>query len=219
MGVQSWGWEDPLEKKKATHSSISAWKIPWIAEPGGLQSTESQRVGHDWTTEHAHRAHKTNLSRQTSSRLRSRVDRPADCKSAQAALSASSLRLWFPKCIYLSKLIQLYILNEHVLSYAKFTSIKSAFYRVKFHSTTSNGKGSAFLESPKSTPREPTPGWWWQAHGPEYSAHLRARTDLRLYDPAANKVHQFSKTGLHDKNKLGQYPLTIKTSHNPNCYL
>ena len=145
--------------------------------------------------------------------------RPADCKSAQAALSASSLRLWFPKCIYLAKFIQLYILNEQVLSYAKFTSINSAFYRVKFHSTTSNGRGSAFPESPKSTPREPTPVWWWQAHGPEYSAHLRARTDLQLYDPAANKVYQFSKTGLHDKNKLGQYSLTIKTSHNPKCYL
>ena len=33
MGVQSWGWEDPLEKEKATHSSISAWKIPWTEQP------------------------------------------------------------------------------------------------------------------------------------------------------------------------------------------
>lgn len=145
--------------------------------------------------------------------------RRADCNSAQEAVSASALRLWFPRCIYLSQLIQLYILNEHVLSYAKCTSIKSAFYRVKFHSTTSNGRGSAFLESPKSTPRETTPVFWWQVYGPEYSAHLPARTDLRLYDPAANKVYQLSKTGLHDKNKLGQNPLTIKTSHNPKCYL
>ena len=45
--VQSLGWEDPLEKGKATHSSILAWRIPWREEPGGLQSTESQRVGHD----------------------------------------------------------------------------------------------------------------------------------------------------------------------------
>ena len=36
--VQSLGWEDPLEKKVATHSSILAWKIPWMEEPGGLQS-------------------------------------------------------------------------------------------------------------------------------------------------------------------------------------
>ena len=45
--VQSLGQEDPLEKEMATHSSILAWRIPWTEEPGGLQSTESQRVGHD----------------------------------------------------------------------------------------------------------------------------------------------------------------------------
>ena len=39
--------EDPLEKEKATHSSILAWKIPWTEEPGGLQSKESQRVRHN----------------------------------------------------------------------------------------------------------------------------------------------------------------------------
>ena len=38
------GWEDPLEKKMATHSSILAWKIPWAEEPGKLQSTGLQRV-------------------------------------------------------------------------------------------------------------------------------------------------------------------------------
>ena len=47
MQVQSLGWEDPLEKEMATHSSILAWKISWTEEPGGLQSTGSQRVGHD----------------------------------------------------------------------------------------------------------------------------------------------------------------------------
>ena len=36
------GWEDPLEKEMATHSSILAWEIPWTEEPGGLQSTGSQ---------------------------------------------------------------------------------------------------------------------------------------------------------------------------------
>ena len=41
------GWEDPLEKEMATHSSILAWRTPWTEEPGGLQSTGSQRVGHD----------------------------------------------------------------------------------------------------------------------------------------------------------------------------
>ena len=45
--VQSLGGEDTLEKEMATHSSILAWKTPWIEEPGGLQSMGSQRVGHD----------------------------------------------------------------------------------------------------------------------------------------------------------------------------
>ena len=45
--VQSLGWEDPLEKEMATHSSTLAWKIPWREEPGRLQSMESQRVRHD----------------------------------------------------------------------------------------------------------------------------------------------------------------------------
>ena len=44
--VRSLGQEDPLEKEKATHCSILAWRIPWTEEPGGLQSTGSQRVGH-----------------------------------------------------------------------------------------------------------------------------------------------------------------------------
>ena len=40
--VQSLGWEDPLEKEMATHSSILAWRNPWTEEPGGLQSVGSQ---------------------------------------------------------------------------------------------------------------------------------------------------------------------------------
>ena len=45
--VQSLGWENPLVKGIATHSSLLAWRIPRTEEPGGLQSMESQRVGHD----------------------------------------------------------------------------------------------------------------------------------------------------------------------------
>ena len=45
--VRSLGQEDPLEKERATHSSILAWKIPWTEEPGRLQSMGSQRVRHD----------------------------------------------------------------------------------------------------------------------------------------------------------------------------
>ena len=42
--VQSFGWEDPLEKEMATHSSTLAWRIPWTEEPRGLQSTGSQEM-------------------------------------------------------------------------------------------------------------------------------------------------------------------------------
>ena len=45
--VQSLGWEDPLEKEMAPHPSILAWKIPWLEEPGRLQSMGSQRVERD----------------------------------------------------------------------------------------------------------------------------------------------------------------------------
>ena len=45
--VRSLGREDPLEKEMATHSSILAWRTPWTEELGRLQSTGSQRVGHD----------------------------------------------------------------------------------------------------------------------------------------------------------------------------
>jgi len=45
--VQSLGWEVPLKKEMATHSSILAWKIPWTERPGRLQSMGSQKVGHD----------------------------------------------------------------------------------------------------------------------------------------------------------------------------
>ena len=46
--VRSLGWEDPLAKGMATHTSILDWRIPWTEEPGGLQSMGSQKVRHDW---------------------------------------------------------------------------------------------------------------------------------------------------------------------------
>ena len=52
--VQSLGWEDPLEKEMATHSSILAWEILWTEEPGRTQSMGSERVGHDLATKHHH---------------------------------------------------------------------------------------------------------------------------------------------------------------------
>ena len=45
--LRSLGWEDPLEKEMAIHSSTIAWKIPWTEEPGRLQSMGSRRAGHD----------------------------------------------------------------------------------------------------------------------------------------------------------------------------
>ena len=48
--VQALGWEDPLEKEMAVHSSTIAWKIPWTEEPGRPQSMGLQRVGHDCAT-------------------------------------------------------------------------------------------------------------------------------------------------------------------------
>ena len=46
MQIESLGWENPLEKEMAIHSSILAWEIPWTEEPGGLQSLGSQK---SWT--------------------------------------------------------------------------------------------------------------------------------------------------------------------------
>ena len=48
--LDPWGQEDSLEKGMATHSSILAWRNSWTEEPGGLQSTELQRGGHNWAT-------------------------------------------------------------------------------------------------------------------------------------------------------------------------
>ena len=48
--VRFLGWEDPLEKEMATHSSTLAWKIPWTEKPGRLQSIGSRTVGHNWVT-------------------------------------------------------------------------------------------------------------------------------------------------------------------------
>ena len=59
--VRSLGWEDPLEKELATHSSILAWRIPWTEDTGGLQSKVFQRVGQDWATN----TFKTSLLAQT----------------------------------------------------------------------------------------------------------------------------------------------------------
>ena len=53
--VQSLGWENPLEKEMATHSSFLAWEIPWTEEPGRLQFRGSQTVRHDLETKQQQR--------------------------------------------------------------------------------------------------------------------------------------------------------------------
>ena len=54
MRVWSLGWEDPLKEESTTSFSKLVWRIPWTEALGGLQSIESQRVRHDWATEHTH---------------------------------------------------------------------------------------------------------------------------------------------------------------------
>ena len=65
MQVWSLSQKDLLEEKMATHSSILAWKIPWLEEPDWLQSMGSQRVGHNWND----LAHFSKLSKRTKSYL------------------------------------------------------------------------------------------------------------------------------------------------------
>ena len=62
--VRSLGWEDPLEKRMAIHSSIRDWRIPSTEKPGGLQFMGSQRVGHDWVI-HTHTHTHTHTHRHT----------------------------------------------------------------------------------------------------------------------------------------------------------
>ena len=57
--------EDPLEEGVATHSSTLAWRIPWTEEPGGLQFVGSQRLRHDWRTEHLCMVSKCSVFKET----------------------------------------------------------------------------------------------------------------------------------------------------------
>ena len=77
--VRSLSWEDLLEKEVATHSSTLAWKIPWMEEPGTLQSMGSPRVGH-WL----HLLWKINLEGPL-------LDRPAQCFSECSPQTTSSI--------------------------------------------------------------------------------------------------------------------------------
>ena len=52
--IRSLGGEDHVEEEMATDFSILVWRVPWTEEPGGLQSKELQRIGHDWVTKYIH---------------------------------------------------------------------------------------------------------------------------------------------------------------------
>ena len=83
--VWSLGREAPLEKEMATHPSILAWRIPWTEEPGGLQSTGPQRVGHDLATKEQQKQDRNGLQWFFK-------NCPADSK-AQLRLMTTGLRL------------------------------------------------------------------------------------------------------------------------------
>ena len=61
--VQYLGWQDPLEKEMGTHSSILAWKIPWIEEPGGPQSAGSRELDMTDVTERGHTSCRMNKAK------------------------------------------------------------------------------------------------------------------------------------------------------------
>ena len=90
MQVQSLGWEDPLEKEMATHSSILAWEIPWTEEPGGLQSMGLQRVVHDWVCMKVH-VHMWLVAEWRMTQLWQRRDQPG-CSGGWTLLNEGRLK-------------------------------------------------------------------------------------------------------------------------------
>ena len=82
--VRSLDREDPLEKEMATHSSSIAWKIPWMEEPGRLQSMGSQRVRHDWAT-------------SLSSQVRKRKDKYCMCSVTSVVSDSLQSMDWTPQ--------------------------------------------------------------------------------------------------------------------------
>ena len=86
MWVRSLDWEDPLQESMATHSSILAWRIPWMEEPGGLQSMGSQRIRHDWVI--------------LNKRLKSKLDGLLIQLVQRVSASVKIVRLTHRKCKY-----------------------------------------------------------------------------------------------------------------------
>ena len=78
MQVQSLGWEDPLEEEMATHSSILAWRIPWMEKPGRLQSMRSQS-----RTRLSSRAHLKEIREQLCGNLGEKVSKKNETAGAE----------------------------------------------------------------------------------------------------------------------------------------
>ena len=120
----SLGQEDPLEKGMATHSSILAWRIPWTEEPGGLQSSGSQRVRHDWVTSLTH-------SQAYLSPLDNKEIKPVNHKGNQPWISLERLMLKL-KLQYLSHLMQRTDSLEKTLMLGKIEGERREWQRMRW---------------------------------------------------------------------------------------
>ena len=103
------GWEDPLEKGLATHSSILAWRTPWIEEPGRLQSIVLPRVGHDWSgwahthaCNHASDKHFLGTSSVSGSGPRARAIDRKGSRSSSVGIYISGFQLGHDRAIVFS---------------------------------------------------------------------------------------------------------------------
>ena len=136
--VQSLGWEDLLEKAMATHSSILAWKIPWMEEPGRLQYMGLQRVGHDWATplQREFRVESRNESPRTLEKLaqvfrwldifRSWFYEPNSCISSYLEKHWVPSRWWL-LCVTRRNLLQKYVLDFMDSLFTKMTYLPQPF--------------------------------------------------------------------------------------------
>ena len=102
--VRSLGWEDPLEKAMATHSSILAWMIPRSEEPRRLQSTGSHRAEHDWVT---------NTHNQATARMGMHDPGRLALPPPQPCLSGGSLRLTAPATLASFPVLETHKLTLH----------------------------------------------------------------------------------------------------------
>ena len=160
--VPSLGWKDPLEEEMATHSSILAWIILWTEEPGGIQSTGSQRVRHDLTTKHNNKE----------------TLQVANCTSLDSVTWFKSFCLWVEGQKHLTA-------NSGPWSLYSSQQFVESFYR---DITLKNGEGNgnplqySCLEYPMEG------GAWWAAvHGVEKSRTRLSDFTFTFHFPALEK--------------------------------